>query len=131
MSIERLKGSNMPKLDERIGDRQESDFCVDRSTKQWPSGRPVVPKQVLGIAGNIIDDGRVDIAIAKFSSDHLVDLALFNGSNLGKAAANRSTNRGAVTDFRTPLRAPFAVTERGVTGGPDIRLTDLAPLDLV
>jgi hypothetical protein len=86
---------------------------------------------MLGTAWNIVDDGRVDIAIAEFSANHLVDLALFDVSNLGKVVANRSTRRGVVTDFRTPLRAPFAVTERGVTGSADIPLTDLAPLDLI
>src|SRR6266436_5351091 len=50
----------------------------------WPTGRPVVPEQVLGTARNIVDDGRVDVAIAKFSTNHLVHLALFNGSNLSK-----------------------------------------------
>src|SRR5713226_7103526 len=97
----------------------------------WPTGRPVVPEQVLGTARNIVDDGRVDIAIAKFGANHLVHLALFNGSNLSKVVANRSTCRGVVTDFRTPLRAPFAVTERGVARSPDVPFSDLAPLDLI
>src|SRR5882724_6471215 len=97
----------------------------------WPSGWPVVPEQVLGTARNIVDDRRVDIAVAKFSTNHLVDLALFDGSNLGKVVANGSACRGVVTDLRTPLRAPFAVTERGVARSPDVPLTDLAPLDLI
>src|ERR1700730_9075777 len=100
-------------------------------TCSWPTGRPVVAEQALGTARNVVDDGRVDIAISKFSANHLVDLALFDVSNLSKIVSNRSACRGVVTDFRTPLRAPFAVTERGVTRSTDIALTDLAPLDLI
>src|SRR5712671_979460 len=80
----------------------------------WPTGRLVIPKQVLGSARDVVDDGRVDVAIAKFSANHLVDLALFDGSNLGKVVAGRLASRGIVNDFRTPLRLPFAVTERRV-----------------
>src|SRR5436305_2248362 len=102
-----------------------------RQPCSWPTGRPVVPEQVLGTAWSIVDDGRVDIAIAKFCANHLVDLALFDGSNPGKVVADRSTSRRVVTDFRTPLRAPFAVTERSVARSPDVPFSDLAPLDLI
>ena len=102
-----------------------------RQSCSRPTGRPVVPEQVLGTARNIVDDGRVDVAIAKFSTNHLVDLALLDGSNPGKVVANRSTCCGVINDFRTPLRAPFTVTERGVARSPDVPFPDLAPLDLI
>src|SRR5712664_3240474 len=102
-----------------------------RQPCSWPTGRPVVLVQVLGTTRNIVNDGRYDIAVAKFSANHLVDLALFDVGNLGKVVARRSTRRGVVTDFRTPLRAPLAVTERGVARRPDVPLAYLAPLDLI
>src|SRR3984893_8406483 len=102
-----------------------------RQPCSWPTGRPVLSEQVLGTARNIVDDRRIDIAITKFSANHLVHLALFDGRNPGKIVANPSTCRAVVTDFRTPLRAPFAVTERGVARSPDVPFSDLAPLDLI
>src|SRR6476646_9550210 len=97
----------------------------------WPTGRLVMPEQMLRTARNIVDDGRVDIAIAEFGANHLVDLALLDVSNVGKIVADRSTCRAVVSDFRAPLRAPFAIAERGVTRRPDVPFTHLAPLDLV
>src|SRR5260370_23068237 len=97
----------------------------------WRSVRADIPEQVLVTARYVDDDMRVDITIAKFSANHLVDLALLDGSNPGKVVADRSTCCGVINDFRTPLGAPFAVTERGVARSPDVPFSDLAPLDLI
>ncbi len=38
----------------------------------------IFAEQMLGSAGHVADDGRVDIAIAELGADHLVALALLD-----------------------------------------------------
>src|SRR5580693_4165506 len=91
----------------------------------------VFAEQVLRTAGDVADDGRVDIAIAELGADHFVALALLDIGNRAEITPGRRARRRIVTNVRPPHRAPFATAESGVARGADIVLADLAALDPV
>src|SRR5579864_5474472 len=102
-----------------------------RQPRAGPGGRLVFAEQMLRPAGDVADDGRVDIAIAELGADHLVTLALLDIGNRAEIVPRRRAGRGIVANIRPPHRAPFAAAQGSVARGADIVLADLAALDLV
>src|SRR5262249_34788629 len=102
-----------------------------RQPATWPRRRHVVAKQMFRPAGFIGNDGRRDVAVAQFRTDHFVGLSLLDVCDARKVVARRLTVWRGVADVRPELRPPGAAAERCVSRRADGAVADLASLDFI